>query len=415
MKRYERFTSIPGKFHARPGTRVGKIHTGLPKTPDGKWGAEVDYFVLDFDAVDELGQPDPMARGAAEAVAKVYGEKPKALEAVFLGNDQASCAPYEYKKYGASRRPVCRGNGEFCIRKVKDPKSGEVEMVQLPCPAPEACDFARDEKGRTVCAMITNFTILLPRVSLWGTYQIDTKSYHAQSNFQDWAESVKAVVGRIRGVPVVITRPPHRSELPQGGYSTHFPLKFTSPDNQKFKALLGSFLSARNLIVQAESRVAVSNLEGPGFASEMPDDRAPERLVPREGADPPSRDNGVDDLPETHETGPCPGCGKATDVQAVDQKTGEVTGWAPCDACLGKEQPGAQKLARKRGQRKGQAATVPPAGQGAAPPGGPPNPQMGPAGEGSRGGGGAPPVDPNQGGAHGGPQGPLSSAGWTEL
>ncbi len=374
----DRFRQIPGKFRSRPSNRVGKIHTGLPRPDGGGFGQEVPYFVLDFDAVDAEGNPDPYARAAAKKVARTFGIKPTYLEAVFLSDDEEDVAPYEYKKYiPTSRKPVCRGDGQFCMRKVGG------EMEKLRCPEPKACDFAKDEEGRTVCRMVTCFTIMLPSVSRSHTFQIDTSSYYAQANFQDFVELTRSLMGsqRFSRLPVVITRERRVSELPQGGTVVHYPLKFDLPEGDQFKRQLGAILAVRNMVYQAEARVQVPSVVT-GYEGLSPDDSRPDRLFPThlvEGVDPPSRENGVD---LGADVGPCRGCGTMTDLNEIDAKTQVATG--ACAPCHNKEMDDrldreAEKTGRGDGSGpSGHAAC--PEGSGATPPAPPsPSPALAPA------------------------------------
>lgn len=308
MARLPQLNEVVGLNAAGRFNRAGKIHTGLPR-PSGqvKWGKETDIFVLELPEWWKTRgiEPDPQRVAAAEAVARVYGRQPKMLEAIFLSDDRTSNAPNSFKKYGSGGFPVCRGNGQICHRWIQRGQDDARQEV-LDCPTPEDCEFARDEKGVTQCRMIVSFQVLLPLVDLWNTYQIDTTSVNALFNYDSWSQQVAQIAGRVRGVPVILSRPTHTSVTPKGGGSIHFPVKFQTPSNDRLKALMSRYLSVKSFFVQAEAKVQglIGRADvGPPAA----DDAKPEGLYPAAGSDAPTQS-------------PCemPGCERLSDELVED-------------------------------------------------------------------------------------------------
>ena len=348
------FTSIEDDVRGRPTRHLGTIHTGLPRGPKGEPGKEVSYFVLDFDAVDEDGRPDDVARAYAASVARVFGEKPEVLEAVLLSDSGQVNAPYEFKKYTeGSRKPVCRGNGQICHRKVL--RQGQYEMVSLPCPRPEACSYALDADGRPGCHRETTFTVMLPRVTLVGTFLIRTTSVYAQRNYQDWERLTGEVYGRVKGVPVLLRRKLQRSELLQGGQVVHFPVDFETAQGLAFQKTIAAFRAGRRALAEAEGTMGYE-----------------------EGVDAPCQEEGVDVGPELPEAVAgkalleaarirkeggftCEGCGKKTDIPVISAAgVSPDHGW--CAECAKKEydERNAKVEKKKRGRKK-KAEEAPPA------------------------------------------------------
>ncbi|KKN16945.1 hypothetical protein LCGC14_0970620, partial [marine sediment metagenome] len=160
---------IKGLTERRRLPRIGKIHLGIrvPATDTTKEHPKaVDYFVF-----------DPDHPQYAELV-KTYGEQPKELHVVFPLDDPEAFASQYYRLYSRSRGLVCKGDGETATR-MFDTKTGvlanrdskEVVNKECTCAGRECPEY-----GRRGCGEVMNLQFLLPEVSGFGVWQIDTGS-----------------------------------------------------------------------------------------------------------------------------------------------------------------------------------------------------------------------------------------------
>lgn len=190
------FVQIRGLSNKRRLPRLGKIRLGVkvrnPSTGN-EHPAETSYFVV---------PPE---------VAKIYGEKPTALDIMFPVNDPGRVFPQALKWYGSGRGLKCIGNGETAMRlndKTRD-------MEQRECP----CEHFNHDCGPRACLQI-----MLPKVNMGGVYQIDSGSWNSMVDLNSYFDYLMALIGRFAMVQLTLRREPKQIQGPTG-LKTHYPLK----------------------------------------------------------------------------------------------------------------------------------------------------------------------------------------------
>ena len=144
-------------------------------------------------------------------VAAKYGEKPTALDVIFMLNDEIRMFPQALKMYSASGLK-CIGNGEHASRL----NEGTYRFEPIPqCPC--------DKLASRECSKRANLLVMIPTVSNGGLYQIDTGSQDSIDNINGYFEFLKLTLGRIANIPLKLRRIPHQSPW-QGQMNTHYPL-----------------------------------------------------------------------------------------------------------------------------------------------------------------------------------------------
>jgi hypothetical protein len=184
---------------------LGKIRLGIKKIIKGReLPSRVDYFVC---------PPE---------VQKIYGEKPKEIDVMFLIENEEVLFPQTYKWYSSSCLR-CKGDGEVATRRVRDLTekqkkdlggdfpSDENALVEVACP----CEMLKNG-----CGQVGNLMALLPKVSMAGVYQIDTTSFHNIIRLNSAFEYIRGMVGRISMVPLKLRRTPEIIEY-KGKKTTH--------------------------------------------------------------------------------------------------------------------------------------------------------------------------------------------------
>jgi len=204
---------IKGLTERRRLPRIGKIHLGVRVQSKNKKGEDieypkaVDYFVFDpqHPQYDEL--------------VKTYGAQPKELHVVFPLDDPEAFASQFYRLYSRSRGLVCKGDGETAIR-MFDTKTGalanrdskEVVNKECTCMGRECPEY-----GHRGCGEVMNLQFLLPEVSGFGVWQIDTGSINSILNVNNALDLVKQIYGRVSMVPLVLALEPKEVTNPDDG------------------------------------------------------------------------------------------------------------------------------------------------------------------------------------------------------
>ena len=204
---------IKGLTERRRLPRIGKIHLGIRVQSKNKKGEDieypkaVDYFVFDpqHPQYDEL--------------VKTYGEQPKELHVVFPLDDAEAFASQYYRLYSRSRGLVCKGDGETAMR-MFDTKTGalanrdskEVANKECTCQGRECPEY-----GRRGCGEVMNLQFLLPEVSGFGVWQIDTGSINSILNVNNALDLVRQIYGRVNMVPLVLALEPKEVTNPDDG------------------------------------------------------------------------------------------------------------------------------------------------------------------------------------------------------
>lgn len=275
MSTFKTYTRIPGLSDRRRFPRVGKIRLGVRlRSAKGKeYPSEVPYFVVKEEVEDTKkgGKKITTSGDMAERFHQIYGEKPTQIEIVFPVDDEHVLFPQAYKKYGASGL-ACKGDGCTYTRIDKD--TGEITEGE--CPAPEACDFARDDKNRVVCRHVANLTFLLPRVTLSGCWQIDTSSEHAFTDVNSGIDYIRAVNGRIDMIPLILRREERETRF-EGKPATHWPLQLLLPETRgQAQKIIASFQAAREALA-----IPVGSVPR-GLISARPDHEIEEEMYPKD-------------------------------------------------------------------------------------------------------------------------------------
>ena len=185
-------TQIKGISSVRRLPRLGKIRLGVKvKTERGTvYPKEVPYFVCD------------------ERVQAVYGEQPKALEIMFPTEDENICFPQALKWYGSTQGLKCKGDGTTALRRWEDCSDEQKasidnnqnpnDLVEITCPC---------EKKGGDCLTSGNLMVLLPKVSLGGVYQIDTRSISNIISINSYIDYLRSITnGRIALIPLELSR-----------------------------------------------------------------------------------------------------------------------------------------------------------------------------------------------------------------
>lgn len=186
---------------------LGKIRLGERK--ESKAGSSYPVTVEHFVLHDAPG------------VAEVYGPDPKELDIIFVSDDFDVSIPTWLKWYtGGVKRPDgsvvggrlnCVGNGvyngEAGIAQhyaKRNPLTKEVPT--RPC-LQEKCPDWRDAKGTQQCKQTMKVVCILPRVSWYGAFTIDTTSIISIKSFHAQLKHIRALNnGVIKFVPLKIVR-----------------------------------------------------------------------------------------------------------------------------------------------------------------------------------------------------------------
>jgi hypothetical protein len=200
------FTRITGKVGNVEGMmrlkRLGKIRLGLKvQNEKGKtYPTETEGFVC---------PPE---------VEAVYGQNPLELDGVmFASNDPNVVYVEKLALYGSGSGLKCCGNGTIAERMNEQGK-----WVQRECP----CEFLKtDENPKGQCTPQAHLCVILPKVSMWGYYQITTGSAYARAGILSALKHLQDMVGRIGFIPLKLMRIP--TETNKGGVKrTHYILSF---------------------------------------------------------------------------------------------------------------------------------------------------------------------------------------------
>jgi len=258
------FTTIPELDAIRRLPRLGKLALGVKATADSgmEYPREVEHFVV---------REDGCIPALREKFRMVYGNRPAALDVVLPCEDLAECFPAAFKMYGAGTGLKCIGDGQDARRIGKLlGKDGDAigEFFDTECLGEDCPDY----EGKA-CRRVASLTVMLPKVSVAGYWQIDTSSFHSRVDLLADLAMVRQVFGRIAGL--ISTRPPfdtalvltrEAKETQHGGHKrTHWPLHLR-------------IRNAEQLDLQALQRLRLAEASS-GLMIEHQEDR-PEDLFP---------------------------------------------------------------------------------------------------------------------------------------
>lgn len=186
---------------------IGKIRLGIKKEgQNSQYPSNTDYFVLHD----------------APQVIEHYGSEPKELDIVFPSDDLESVMPTWLKWYGTGTKGKdgktlggnlkCMGNGPNAAGEAgeakyfvnKDQKTGAVPM--RPCLG-EKCPDWLNAKGERQCKPAMQLYVMLPKVSPFGVFRIDTTSWTSVKSFHDQIEWIRQLNGgRIALIPFKLVK-----------------------------------------------------------------------------------------------------------------------------------------------------------------------------------------------------------------
>lgn len=198
---------IKGLSETRRLPRIGKIHLGVRVKQEGKaeYPRATDYFVF-----------DPSHPQYKELV-ETFGEKPTELRILIPVEDEEKFASQYYKLYSRTRGLVCKGDGETCLRMIDtdtgalaNRNSKSVDMKEMACQGRDCPDY-----GSRGCGEVMNLQFLLPEVSGFGVWQIDTGSINSILNINSSLELVRSVYGRVSMVPLILALEPKQVVNPE--------------------------------------------------------------------------------------------------------------------------------------------------------------------------------------------------------
>jgi hypothetical protein len=182
--------------------RLGKIRLGVKqqsKSTGREYPTETDYFVC---------PPEIQA---------VYGEKPTMLEGLFLSNDLEQIYQEKLALYGKSSGLHCHGNGEVAMR-----RDDQGNWTERPCP----CEHLKStENPEGECRPQAHLMVMLPKVNLWGYYQITTGSTNSRVSILRDLQQMQQMLGSIANIPILLTRIPQEVTY-QGKKKTHYIVTF---------------------------------------------------------------------------------------------------------------------------------------------------------------------------------------------
>lgn len=187
--------------------RLGKIRLGIKEEIDGVSSPlSTDYFVC----------PDE--------VKKVFGEKPKELRVMFPTEDKEQWASQYLRCYSASRRLICRGDGEKAVARLVPGPGGPViqnGLEEVSC-NPLGCNYYMKNQ----CRRVMNLQFLLPDCPGFGVYQLDTTSFHSMKNINSALTLIRGVCQRVSMIPLSLQLVEQEVQ-PEGWFKTAYVLNLT--------------------------------------------------------------------------------------------------------------------------------------------------------------------------------------------
>lgn len=227
--------------------RIGKIHLGVKvKKGDGpEYPKATDYFVF-----------DPACPQFKELVS-TFGEKPKELRILIPTEEEEKFAGQFYRLYSRTRGLVCKGDGDTATRMVDkatgslaNRDSKEVDMQEVQCKGRDCPDY-----GPRACGEVMNLQFLLPEVSGFGVWQIDTGSINSILNINNSLDLVRQVYGRVKMVPLTLALEPK---------------EVTNPDDGKKKTVRVLNLRSQDKMIEAYRKASMPPLELVAGMVELP-------------------------------------------------------------------------------------------------------------------------------------------------
>jgi hypothetical protein len=161
-----------------------------------------------------------------DAVQKIYGAEPASLDILLPVDDVETVFPQAYEFYGSGRGLKCSGNGLKAMRSLAFDKelrrekldgNEGTELIEVEC----TCPLYEEDRG---CTQRGHLSVILPKVSVGAVYQIDTGSYNSIVDLNSSLDYVRALVGRIAMVPLVLKREPRETHY-EGKKAIHYTMR----------------------------------------------------------------------------------------------------------------------------------------------------------------------------------------------
>ena len=174
---------IQGVSDIRRLPRLGKIRLGekVENAQGKEYPRATDFFVV----------PDEMK--------PVLGEKARELDIMIPVDDSEMYFPQWLKRYGQGSGLICKGDGVKATE--VDRETGE--MKEIDC-NPDECEWYQKKH----CRRVASLQFMLTKVPNPGVWQIDTTSWNSIVNLNSDFEMVRAIAGRVHGIPLkLVVRP----------------------------------------------------------------------------------------------------------------------------------------------------------------------------------------------------------------
>jgi hypothetical protein len=174
--------------------RAGKIRLGtatLNQELTTKYGREIftpkkaEHFVVHE---DESGIT---TAEAAAAFAATYGEEPRQLRFILVGDTPDECMEGAYRLYGANKLKI-RCDGTTC-----DERTATGWRRDQPCICAQK-NLPLDSRDR--CTLTYTISLVLPDVAMPGIWQIDTGSEISSRRMAEWLDMIYTLRGGLRGI-----------------------------------------------------------------------------------------------------------------------------------------------------------------------------------------------------------------------
>lgn len=152
-------------------------------------------------------------------VEAVYGPKPTSLDIMLPSDNEEAVFPQSLAWFGRSKGLRCKGDGETAER--LNEQTGQWEPRQCPCE-----HYRTKENPRGECTEQGILLFILPKVSMGGTFQLRTGSYHSVVDVNSGLDYVRALIGRISMVPLKLQRVARETHA-DGKKQVHYTLSLT--------------------------------------------------------------------------------------------------------------------------------------------------------------------------------------------
>ena len=244
---------IRGLSERRRLPRAGKVRLGVMVEEPGKrpHPKATDYFVV------------------SPEVAKVYGDRPKALTVLFPVDDAEVLFPQSLKAYRKSGGLWCAGDGETAKR-----WSDAGELVERPCP----CECL--ESGE--CGPHATLNFFIDRVPGIGVWQLDTGNKTSIVQLNTGLEQALAAFGGLRGIPFILRLEPQETQRWDEGkrqmvrttiHALRLDSEMTLREIVDWRRSLGKAVEALMPVVEVEAVDRASETEPNGEPAREPDRR----------------------------------------------------------------------------------------------------------------------------------------------